>query len=156
MNIKRAMMIVVLIIAGASIAVPLVGLNARAAGSAASSRMSAIKARPYSPMTRSSAQQVEVQQTTSAAASQDDAVAKGKISAETLKALGINSLPKGLTSKEAAQVLSKKITHGNPEVLVRTTLPPGTGPGGASPVPAVTGLYCFSCVGAVPCSNRGG
>src|SRR5262249_37439681 len=58
------------------------------------------------------------------------------ISAETLNALGIRRLPKGITSQDVARILSKRIAKGNPDLDVKIALPPGTGPGGASPINA--------------------
>src|SRR5258705_4032140 len=136
MNMKRAMMIAVLVVAVAALAVPLVGLNARAAGSAANTKppMAAARANAadVSRAASQNAQQQETQQETTAAT---QSAGNGKISAETLKALGVRRLPKGVTPKDVASLLARKITHGNGEAQVRIGLPPGTGPGGASPVP---------------------
>ena len=136
MNMKRAMMIAVLAVAVAALAVPLVGLNARAAGSAANIKPSVAAAKAnaadVSRAASQNAQQQETQQETTAAT---QSAGNGKISAETLKALGVRRLPTGVTPKDVASLLSRKITHGNAEAQVRIGLPPGTGPGGASPVP---------------------
>ncbi|HXI91886.1 MAG TPA: hypothetical protein VNO24_17870, partial [Blastocatellia bacterium] len=135
MNMKRAMMIAVLAVAVAALAVPLVGLNARAAGSAANIKPSAAAKANAADVSRAASQHAQQQETQQEATAATQSAGNGKISAETLKALGVRRLPKGVTPKDAASLLSRKITHGNAEAQVRIGLPPGTGPGGASPVP---------------------
>ena len=54
---------------------------------------------------------------------------------ETLKALGIKRLRKRASQAAASKSIAKRITRGNPDAIVQASLPPGTGPGGASPVP---------------------
>ncbi|MFY9557860.1 MAG: hypothetical protein WAV47_24395, partial [Blastocatellia bacterium] len=84
MNIKKAVFMAVLVLAIAALAVPLVGLRAAAAGSAAPAKgvSSAPKAAPTSASRV--VQQKEVTEDV-----QTDNASAGKISAETLRALGI-------------------------------------------------------------------
>src|SRR6185503_17110105 len=90
MKIKRAVLMAVLAVAVAALAVPLVGLNARAAGSAADARaaLSATKANAAIVSKAAAAQHEAVAVNGS---SQEDSVS-GKISAETVKGLGIQRI----------------------------------------------------------------
>src|ERR1044071_2729755 len=133
MNIKRAVMIAVLAVAVAALAVPLIGFNAKAAGSAANAKALATAPKANAaPVTRAASPKVD------AGVAGKQEANDGKVSAETLNALGIRRLPKGVTSQDVAQILSKKISHGNPDLQVNIALPPGTGPGGSSPIRANT------------------
>lgn len=138
MNIKRAVFMAVLVVAIAALAFPLASLKAKAGGFAgdAKSSVAAVKASAAAAGV-TSPKVVEVERD-SAAGGQETAAA-GKISPETMSALGIRRLSKGVSGKDAAKVASKKISQGNPNVQVMSALPPGTGPGGASPINAPGG-----------------
>jgi hypothetical protein len=138
MNIKRAVFMAVLVVAIAALAFPLASLRARAGGFAgdAKSSVAAVKA-SAAAAGMTSPKVVEVERE-NAAGGQETAAA-GKISPETLNALGIRRLAKGVSGKDVVRVASKKIGQGNPDLQVMTALPPGTGPGGSSPISAPGG-----------------
>src|SRR5437667_3027563 len=110
MNIKRAVFMAVLVVAIAALAVPLVGLRAAASGSGTSAVGAAAKARAASAA-NAGAQQIEQQRAVSSEVQTDQAQA-GKISAETLKALG---LTRSANPKEASARIGEKLRnkHGN-------------------------------------------
>src|SRR5215813_93921 len=134
MNVKKAVMVVVLALALAALAIPLVGLNARAAGSAGNSKPALAAANTNAAMAASatSPKLQEIQPEAALGSGQVEGV--GKISAETMNALGLRRLPKGVTPQDASNVIAKKLARGNQSIQVRSALPPGTGPGGASPI----------------------
>ena len=103
--------------------------SAVAAIAGLATRVSASGSRPrsYSPV-REFATPTAAQQSVAAAA--QDAGGSGKISAETIKALGIRRLPKGLSSKDVAKALSKRISRGNPDAADQLR-PQLTGPSNA-------------------------
>jgi len=139
-KIKKAVYVAMLAVAVAALTIPLVGMKVSASGN--KTTPSAF-AKPNAsrvvgpPATAAASQDSAVSQNAAVGNAQDST--QGKISPEVIKALGIRRLPKGVTSKDVAAMLSKKITGGNPEALARTGLPPGTGLGGASPVPVPNG-----------------
>ena len=138
MNIKRAVFMAVLVVAIAALAFPLASLRAKAGGFAGDGKSSvaAVKASAAAAGV-STPKVVEVERDTPAGG--QEAGAAGKISPETLNALGIRRLAKGVSGKDVVRVASKKIGQGNPDLQVMTALPPGTGPGGASPIGAPGG-----------------
>ncbi|MEN3333936.1 MAG: hypothetical protein V7641_3301, partial [Blastocatellia bacterium] len=110
MNMKRAVMIAVLVLAVAALAVPLMGLKTRAAGSAADARASltATKANAAAVTGAAATAQPNVVAPTGVSQTSDG----GKISAETLKSLGIRRVPKaklGLAQAKAAQQIASNI-----------------------------------------------
>src|SRR5215212_9652232 len=103
MKIKRAVMMAVLVVAVAALAVPLVGFKARAAGSAADARaaMTAAKANAAGVTKAAAASQQEI---LAAGGSSQESI-DGRISAETLKALGIKHSKDPNASAKIAQTL---------------------------------------------------
>ena len=102
MKIKRAVLMAVLVVAVAALAVPLVGFNARAAGSAADPKgVSTPKTTAAAAKATASQQNVVVTENPV----QDSSVADGKISAETLKALGITRSKDRNVSARIAEAL---------------------------------------------------
>jgi hypothetical protein len=140
-KIKKAVYVAMLAVAVAALTIPLVGMKVSASGSktAPSAFAKPNASRVVGPPATAAASQVSAVSEDAAVGNAQSDSARGKISPDVIKALGIKRLPKGVTSKDVAAMLSKKITAGNPEALVRTGLPPGTGPGGASPVPVPNG-----------------
>src|SRR5689334_4608796 len=107
MNIKRVVLILGLAVAVAALAVPLAGFKARAAGSVADARapLPATKANAAAVSKAAAATQPNV---AAATASSQESVG-GKISAETLKALGISRAKDAAkSSAKIAKTLSKK------------------------------------------------
>ena len=96
MKMKRAVMMAVLALALAALSVPVIGLRARASADS----------RPASRLA-SSARSVATSATpASSLSSQQEALdpsPQGRISAETLKALGLSRLPKGVSAVEASR-----------------------------------------------------
>ena len=133
MNIKRAVFMAVLVAAIAALAFPLASLKAKAGGFAgdAKSSVAAVKANAAAAGV-TSPKVVEVERET--AAGEQQTAAAGKISPETLNALGIRRSAKAPSGKDAVRMATQKIGHGNPDLQIMAGLPPGTGPGGASPV----------------------
>jgi len=133
MKMKRAVMIAVLAVAVAALAVPLLGLRTHAAGGAdvktsVAPRTPAAATNPLSLATAGNSGSVEHELAQSQA---------GTISPDVLKSLGIRRLPKGTDVQTASKKVAKQIA---PNAQVRITLPPGTGPGGASAInPTVHG-----------------
>src|SRR5882724_4957626 len=124
MNIKRAIFMVVLVVAVAALALPLVGLRAAAAGSAtskgATSTANASAARASAA--NAAAQQVE-QQREVAGETRGDGPA-GKISADTLRALGITRVANpGEASARVGQKLQGKKKSGGGEVSIQSGQP---------------------------------
>src|SRR6185295_3939836 len=109
MKIKRAVLMAVLAVAVAALAVPLVGFNARAAGSAADARaaLTATRANAAAVTTTTAATQPAV--TPVGGSSQDPA---GKISAETLKAIGFQKSKNPEAAANIAKSLAKKKAGG--------------------------------------------
>ncbi|HKQ09016.1 MAG TPA: hypothetical protein VJ464_28095, partial [Blastocatellia bacterium] len=109
MNIKRVMLMIGLAVVVAALAVPLVGLKARAAGAAANARA------PLAAPARATAAPGEaaVQPNVVEATNSSQESVGGKISAETLKALGIRRSKSADASAKIAQLLAKKTQSGN-------------------------------------------
>jgi hypothetical protein len=128
MKMKRAVMIAVLAVAVAALAVPLLGLRTHAASGAdakasAAPRAAAVAATATNPLSLATADK--------SSSSEPQADQSGIINPEVIKSLGIRRLPKGTDMQAASQKVAKQIA---PNAQVRTVLPPGTGPAGASPV----------------------
>ncbi len=123
MKIKRAVMLSVLVAAIAAIALPVIGLRARAASNSANFKAAARLA----PLP---------QQAPAAAESLDQSAAapSGNYSPDTLKALGIKRLPDGLHSRQVGKLLAQRIQRANPGSNLRGPLGPFTGPGGSVPI----------------------
>ncbi|MFY9553731.1 MAG: hypothetical protein WAV47_03320, partial [Blastocatellia bacterium] len=62
------------------------------------------------------------------------------ISPEVLAGLGVRRLPKGISSKDVARTLSKRIVAGNPQAQIQSSLPAPSGPGGSVPINPPGGL----------------
>ncbi|MEN3331761.1 MAG: hypothetical protein V7641_1126, partial [Blastocatellia bacterium] len=110
MNIKRVVLILGLAVAVAALAVPLVGFKARAAGSAAETRAPLTAARANAAAVSKAA--AATQPNVAAATGSSQAPVEGRISAETLKALGIKHAKGANASAKIAQALSKKKDKG--------------------------------------------
>jgi hypothetical protein len=111
MNMKRAVFMAVLVVAIAALAMPLVGLRATAASSAAPSKgaITAPNAAAASASTAKSAVQNQLAQDV-----QGDTSQSGTISAETLKALGISRAKNpGEASAKIGEKLHKKAGSGD-------------------------------------------
>ena len=110
MKIKRAVLMAVLAVAVAALAVPLVGFNARAAGSAADARaaLTATKANAAAVTTTAAATQPAV---IPVGGSSQEGPA-GKISAETLKAIGFQKSKDPEAAAKLAKSLAKKKAGG--------------------------------------------
>jgi hypothetical protein len=106
-KIKRAVLMAVLAVAIAAIAVPLVGLNARAAGSAADARaaLTATKANAAAVTKTAAATRQDV---SPVSGSSQEPVIEGKISAETLKAIGYQRSKDPEAAARIAKSLAKK------------------------------------------------
>src|SRR5512143_1289457 len=109
MKIKRAIFMAVLVIAVAALAVPLLGLRASAAGSAARAKATAIAK-------SSGLQEVQIEPVV------EPTQSTGKITAETEAALGIKRLPKDKLGAARARAV-QQITAGGTSAI--TPLPPG-------------------------------
>ena len=133
MNIRKVIFLVVIMVAMAAITVPLISFNAGAGTSANVRALSG--ARANAPAARAAAveAQQEARPQSELAAMQESG--SGRISEDTLKALGIKRLQKGVSRAAASNSIAKRITRGNSGAQVHAVLPPGTGPGGASPIP---------------------
>src|SRR5215470_12902349 len=95
MSMKRAVMVGVLAIALVALAVPLVGLNAKAGSSTRDARISISAAQSnISALSRNAEMSRAMQQEIVAEPQNQSAPAEGKISAETVKALGIQRVSK--------------------------------------------------------------
>ncbi|HKS40681.1 MAG TPA: hypothetical protein VJX74_08680, partial [Blastocatellia bacterium] len=136
---KKAVYVAMLIVALAALTVPLVGIKVSASGSKAISSASA-KPNASSVVSSSAAAAASrntVVSTDSAASNaQADTSQNNKISPDVLNALGLKhkALPKGMSPKDVAAKLSRKIAKGNPDAQILAALPPKTGPGGSSPI----------------------
>jgi hypothetical protein len=123
MKIKRAVLMAVLVVAVAALAVPLVGFNARAAGSAADSKaLLASKSKAAAAIKASSSQQnVAVVENPVA----QDSSMSGQIAAETVNTLGIARSKDRNASARVAQALKNSkgkggdftVQSGQPNVL---------------------------------------
>ena len=103
MKMKRAVMMGVLVLAVAALAIPLIGVKARAAGGATVAKgVVAAKA------STAAANKVVARQEQVAVEQVGTQGGEGAISAETLKALGIQRLPKGVSASEASQKLADR------------------------------------------------
>src|SRR5436305_14875136 len=111
MNIKRVMLMIGLAVVVAALAVPLVGFKTRAAGAAANARapLAATKA----PVTAEASVAATTQPKVVEAADSSQESVGGKISAETLNALGIRRAKSAAASAKIAQMLAKKMQSGN-------------------------------------------
>ena len=121
MNMKRAMMIAVLGVAVAALAVPLVGLNARAAGSAVGAKSSVAAAKTNAAVARAASQEMRQETQQTAVASTQDG-GSGKISADTVKALGLKRVAKNKLAGVAGKAAQQITANTNPKI---TPLPPG-------------------------------
>ena len=101
MKMKRAVMMGVLVLAVAALAIPLIGVKARAAGGATVAKgvVAAKASTAAGNKVVARQEQVAVEQVQGG---------EGAISAETLKALGIQRLPKGVSASEASQKLADR------------------------------------------------
>src|SRR5262245_602634 len=116
MKIKRAVLFAVLAIAVAALTVPLLGLNARAAGSAKAA--APVAAAPSArPVSRPSGL-MEVTQDVAPVAEQGQGADSGKISPATLEALGIKRIAKNklgeMATRGAQQIASSVSAHITP------------------------------------------
>jgi len=124
MNIKRAIFMVVLVAAVAALAMPLVGLRAAAAGSATSrgATSTANAAAARASAANAAAQQVEQQREVTGETRADGPA--GKISADTMRALGITRVANpGEASARVGQKLQGKKKSGGGEVSIRHVAP---------------------------------
>ena len=128
MTMKRALMMVVLVVAIAGLAMPLVGVKA----TGTVGRAKGVAAAPIASAPSSASSRIGQRERVEAGA-QGEVSQAGKINPEVLKGLGIKRLPKGVTAKDVAAAMTKRITGGNAGAQA-ISLPPGTGPGGASPI----------------------
>src|ERR1044072_6052560 len=138
---KKAVYVAMLIVALAALTVPLVGIKVSASGSKAISSASAKQnaSSVVSSSAAAAASRNTVVSTNSAASNaQADAPQINKISPDVINALGLKhkALPKGMSSKDVAAKLARKVAKGNPDVQLLATLPPKTGPGGSAPISA--------------------
>ncbi len=110
MKIKKAVFAVVFALAAAALVVPLIGQRASAAGPASASGATRSRINAAAPARGgASTMQQEGQQREASGESQEIATQAGKISAATLKALGLDRrLPKGVSSLEAGRRLAEK------------------------------------------------
>ena len=123
MKIKRAVMLAVLVAATAAIALPVIGLRARAASNSAQFKAAARLA-PL-PQQGQVADQLD----------QSAAAPSGAYSPDTLKALGFRPLPEGLHSRQVGKLLAQRIASNNPSAVVRGVLPTNpANPGGAAAI----------------------
>jgi hypothetical protein len=124
MNIKRAIFTAVLVLAVAALAVPLVGLRASAAGSATSKAATSTTnaAAAKASALNAAAQQVEQQREVTGETRGDGPA--GKISADTLRALGLTRVANpGEASARVAQKLQGKKKSGGGEVSIQSGQP---------------------------------
>ena len=134
MKMKRAVMTAMIVLALAAIAVPIIGNRVRAFGTSPAPR-----ALP-NPGTSSPGVSRIVEQPAAAVPALNSERERAQtdtpqsLSPEVVKALGIRRLPKGVSPKDASAKIAKKLTAGNAEAQVLSSLPPGTGPGGSSPI----------------------
>ncbi len=106
MKIKRAVLMAVLAVAVAALAVPLVGFNARAAGSAVDARAALTATRANAAAVTKTAAATQPNVIPVGGSSQDEPA--GKISAETLKAIGYQRSKDPDASAKIAKALTKK------------------------------------------------
>jgi hypothetical protein len=113
MNIKRAFFMAVLVVAIAALAVPLVGLRASAAGWAGTSKAAGSTGRAGAgngSAENAAGQQVEQYREITAGMTVGEEAPAGKISADTLKALGFNRVANPAeVSARIGQQLSQKL-----------------------------------------------
>ena len=116
MNTKRAFFMAALVIALAALAAPLVGLRAKAAGSAGAVTPKVAKSAP----TSTAAQQVEQQRESSG---DTQGTPAGKVTAETMRALGLTRVanPAEASAQMGQRLLGKK--KGSGEVSVQSGQP---------------------------------
>ncbi|HVG22319.1 MAG TPA: hypothetical protein VNI02_24995, partial [Blastocatellia bacterium] len=123
MKIKRAVLMAVLVVAVAALAVPLVGLNARAAGSAADSKALLASKSNAAAAVKASASQQNVAVVDTPA--QQEVSMAGQISAETANALGVRRSQDRNASARIAQALKNSkgkggdftVQSGEPNIL---------------------------------------
>src|SRR6266404_382211 len=121
MNIKRAVFMAVVVVAVAALAVPLVGMRAAAAGSAATSMAKAATAKA-SPVS-GAGQQIEQQREVTSQIRGEE-IPAGKISGDTLKALGLTRVANpSEASARIAQKLQGKKKSGGGEVSIQSGQP---------------------------------
>ncbi|HXI91597.1 MAG TPA: hypothetical protein VNO24_16395, partial [Blastocatellia bacterium] len=124
MNIKKAIFMVVLVVAVAALALPLVGLRAAAAGSATSkgATSTANAAAARASAANAAEQQVEQQREVTGETRGDGPA--GKISGDTLRALGITRVANpGEASARVGQKLQGKKKSGGGEVSIQSGQP---------------------------------
>ena len=136
MRTKRAFFTVVLLMAIGAITVPLVTFNTQA-DSSANVRAGLTGTKAKAPVVSAAPTEVTRDSEANLAAIQE--TGNGKISSETLKALGIKRLPEGVSVDRATGQMARRVAKGNGQVQVLSTLPPRTGPGGSSPISAPAG-----------------
>ena len=122
MRIKRAVMMGVLVAAIAAIALPVIGLRARAASNSADLKANARLASPPQQQQQAVAEQADAQASPS-----------GSYSAETIKALGLRRLPQGVHSRQVGKLNAARIARANPGAVAQVALPPLVN--GAAPIP---------------------
>lgn len=125
MNIKRAFFMAVLVVAIAALAVPLVGLRAAASGSGAASSSAAAKAKARAASATSAGAQQAEQQKEVGSELQVDSAQAGKISPETLKALGLtkSANPKEATARIAEKLRNKHKNSAGGDVSIQSGQP---------------------------------
>ena len=131
MNKKRALMVVVVMIAAAGIGMPLLGVGASSVGGVTGGKGMATP-RASQPLAGNVV--AKEQPGVEAAMAQGG---EGKIAPEVLNGLGIKRLAKGVSAKQATSAMAKKIVGGNTAAVVASGLPPLTGPGNSAPVNGV-------------------
>jgi len=127
MNIRRAAFMAVLAVAVAALAVPLVGLRATASSTATSPKAVSAIAKAAAAKTlaaNESAQQIERRKDVADGSLSEQAPA-GKISAETLKALGLSKVANPIEAgkKLAAKMQSRKNKSGSSPVTIQSGQP---------------------------------
>ena len=127
MKIKRAVMMGVLVAAIAAIALPVIGLRARAASNSADLKANARLASPPQQQQQAVAEQADAQASPS-----------GSYSADTIKALGIKRVPKNLLKSAPGKLVKKITSNPNAQLIPRPAdgkiqAPPSRKAGGAGP-----------------------
>ena len=106
MNLKRAVLMAVLVLAVAAVAVPLVGLRARAASGSA-------KSRTVAPNTRAeAAEATTVAASTAVQERRSQDPSGGRISREVMETLGMGRLPAGTDLAKVRDKIAKRIRGG--------------------------------------------
>src|SRR6185369_3397570 len=125
MNTKRAVFMAVVVLAIAALSVPLVSMRAAASGTATSAK--AVSATTKAAATPAATQQQVVQEQAAQErqASSEAKGENGRISAETLRALGITRVkdPKEASARMKEKILSKKKGGGSGDVSIQSGEP---------------------------------